>query len=108
MGENLQEHNESLRKVFLNIRENGLKLNKTKCQIRKQSTVFLWHIVLSEDIKTDPAKTKAITKMPLPRSVNKLQRFLGIVNYLGRVVPNLVEHTTLLRTLLKKYVLFKL
>ena len=80
--------------------ESGLKLNKTKCQIRKQSIVFLGHII-SSGIKIDPWKTEAITKMPLPRSVNELQKFLGMVNYLGKFIPNLAEYTTPLRNLLK-------
>ena len=101
-GKILQEHDERLRKVFLKIRENGLKLNKTKCQIRKQSIVFLGHIISSEGIKIDPSKTEAITKMPLPRPVNDLLRFLGMINYLGKFIPNLAEHATPLRNLLKK------
>ena len=107
-GKTLQEHDKCLRKVFLTIRESGLKLNKTKCQIRKQSIVFLGHIISSEVIKIDPSKTEAITKMPLPRSVNDLQRFLGMINYLGKFIPNLAEHATPLRNLLKKDVVFKL
>ena len=71
-GKTLHEHDECLRKVFLKIRESHLKLNKTKCQIRKQSIVFLGHIISSEGIKTDSSKTEAITKMPFPRSVNQL------------------------------------
>ena len=94
MGKFLQEHDERLRKIFLKIRESGLKLNKTKCQIRKQSIVFLGHIISSEGIKIDPSRTEAITKMPLPRSVNELQRFLGLVNYQGKFIPNLADHTT--------------
>ena len=82
MGKFLQEHDERLRKIFLKIRESGLKLNKTKCQIKKQSIVFLGHIISSEGIKIHPSKTEAITKIPLPRSVNELQRFLGMVSYL--------------------------
>ena len=101
-GKTLQEHDEHLRKVFLKIRESGLKLNKTKCQIRKQSIVFLGHIISSADIKIDPSKTEAITKIPLPRSVNELQKFLGKVNYLGKFISNLAEHTTPLCNLLKK------
>ena len=66
-GKTLQEHDEGLRKVLLKIRESGLKLNKTKCQIRKQSIVFFGHIISSEGIKIDPSKTEGITKMPLPR-----------------------------------------
>ena len=61
---------------------NSLKHNKTKCQSRKQSIVFLGHIISSEGIKIHPSKTEAITKIPLPRSVNELQRFLGMVSYL--------------------------
>ena len=68
-GKSFKEHDKCLRKVFLKIRECGLKLNKTKCQIRKESFVFLGHIILSGGIKMDPSKTEAITKMPLPRSV---------------------------------------
>ena len=55
-GRILQGHEERLRKIFLKIRENGLKLNKTKCQIRKQSIVFLGHIISLEGIKIDPSK----------------------------------------------------
>ena len=57
---------------------------------------------------THPSKTEAITKMPLPRSVNELQRFLGMVNYLGKFISNLARHTTPLHNILKKDVFFKL
>ena len=40
--------------------------------------------------------------MSLPRLVNELQRFLGMVDNLEKVIPNLAEHTTPLRNLLKK------
>ena len=46
--------------------------------------------------------------MPLPRSVNDLQRFLGMINYLGKCISNLAEHATPVRNLLKKDVVFKL
>ena len=55
-----------------------------------------------------PRKTESITKMPLPRSVSELQRFLGMVNYLEKFIPNLTEHTTPLRNLLQKDVVFEL
>ena len=84
----------------MKIRESGLKLNKINCQIRKQSIAFLGHTISSEGIKIDPSKTEGITIMPLPRSVNELQRFLGMV------IPNLAEHTTPVRKLVKKDVVF--
>ena len=107
-GKTLQEHDKPLRKVFLKIRESGLKLSKTKCQIRKKSIVFWGQIISSEVIKIDPSKTEAIAKVSLPRPVNELQRFVGMVNYLGKFIPNLTEHTTLVHNLLKEDFVFKL
>ena len=97
----LQEYEKRLRKFSLKIRGNGLKLHKTECQIRKQPVVFLGHIILSEGIKTDPSKNEAITKMPLPRPINELPRFIGMVKYRGKFMPNLVERTIPLRNLLQ-------
>ena len=91
-GKPLQEHHERLRKVFLKIKESGLKLNRTKCEIRKQSIVFLGHIISSEGNKIDASKPEAITKMPLLKSGNELQRFLGIANYLRKITR--VYHST--------------
>ena len=69
---------------------------------------ILRHIISSEGVKVDPAKIEAITKMPLLNSVNELQQFLGMITYLGKFIPNLADVTSLLRTLLKKEVEFKL
>ena len=57
---------------------------------------------LSEGIRVDPFKTNAITKMSIPQSLTELQRFLGMVNYLGKFIPNLAEVTAPLWALLKK------
>ena len=46
--------------------------------------------------------------MSLPRSVNELQRFLGMFDNLEKVTPNIAEHTTPLCNLLKKDVVFEL
>ena len=80
----------------------------SNCQFRKQLVVFLGHIILSEGIKIDPSKTQAITKMLLPQSVNELQRFLGMDNYLGKFIPYITKYTTPLCNLLKKNVAFEL
>ena len=89
-------------KSFLKKRESGLKLNKTKCQIRL--IVFLGRVICQMVLKLTPYKTEAAAKMPLPGSVNELQKFLGMVNCLGKFVLNFAEHTTLL----KKDVVFEL
>lgn len=39
--------------------------------------------------KTDPNKVKAITQMPSPTNVEGLHQVLGLVNYVGRFLPDL-------------------
>ncbi len=56
----------------------------------------------ADGMKPDPRKIEAITKMPVPTSRAELQRFLGMVNYLGKFIPNLSDETAPLRALLKK------
>ena len=46
--------------------------------------------------------------MPVLQSLTELQRSLGMVNYLGKFIPNLAEVTAPLRALLKKDVALNL
>ena len=52
--------------------------------------------------KADPRKVSAILDMPAPENKSDLQRFLGMVTYLGKFVPNLSEVSAPLRVLLEK------
>ena len=47
-------------------------------------------------------KIEAITNMPTPESPADLRRFLGMVQYLAKFVPNLVSNLSALRQLLVK------
>ena len=46
--------------------------------------------------------------MPTPKTKVELQQFLGIVNYLGKFLPNLAVVTTPLRELLQKDIEFRM
>ena len=90
-GKTRAEHDENLRKVMDRILESGLKLNKKKCVFGATEMTFLGHIVSAEGIKADPEKIKAITEMKTPENITELQRFLGMINYVGKFLPNLAE-----------------
>ena len=53
-------------------------------------------------MKPDPTKLDAILKMEDPQNVSQLRRWLGMVNYLGRFIPNLSEELKPLNSLLRK------
>ena len=52
-------------------------------------------------VRPDLAKVKAIQKVPIPKNVSDVRRFLGMVNQLGKFSPNLAEKTRPLRELLQ-------
>ena len=52
---------------------------------------FLGKVVSWEGIQPDPQKIKALTDMPVPKNKRELQTFLGIINYLGKFSPGMVE-----------------
>ena len=54
------------------------------------------HCIIKEDIVVDPKKVWAITDMPAPGTIGDLRRFLGMINYVGKFIPNL---TTVLKPL---------
>ena len=107
-GKTLAEHDNRFQNVLCKVRESGLKLNKNKCQFHKNTIVFLGHMISSEGIRVDPSKTYAITKMSIPQSLTELERFLGMVNYLGKFIPNFAEVTAPFQVLLKKGIVFNL
>lgn len=80
------EHNERLRKVMEHLETAGLKLNKEKCGAAKTTPP---HKIDAGGTQPDPAKVSTINKLMPPRNVNELRRVLGMVNYLGKCIPNL-------------------
>ena len=99
-----QQHDFILRKVLDRAREVNLKFNKSKCKFGQSEVSFIGHKISSKGLKVDPSKVDAIVKMESPKSVPELQRFLGMVNYLGSYVKNLSLETANLRSLLRKNV----
>ena len=58
---------------------------------------------MSQDgVKPDPRKVEEITELLVPTSNVELQRLLGLVNYLGKFIPNLSHETAPLCQLLRK------
>ena len=49
-----------LRQVFLRLREAGLKLKPSKCNLCSKGVEFLGHFVGAEGVRTDPTKTEKV------------------------------------------------
>ncbi|XP_054874059.1 uncharacterized protein K02A2.6-like [Amphiprion ocellaris] len=83
------EHDSRLEKVMQRIEAAGLKLNREKCLFKQKELRFLGHLIDQSGVWPDPGKVEAIQQLPPPTDVHDLRRVLGMVNYLGKYVPNL-------------------
>ena len=95
------EHDRRVRAVLHRLQEAGLTLNE-KCEFSKPSIRFLAHIIDGYGIHVDPQKTTAIAQFPDPSDITELQRFMGMVNHLGKFIPRLADLSEPLCQLLRK------
>ena len=96
------EHDARVGAVLFRLQRAGLTLNIQKCEFSQGRLKFLGHIVTAQGVHADPEKTRAIGHFPTPTTVTELQRFIGMVNQLGKFVPGLADTTAPLRHLLRK------
>ena len=101
-GINEEDHDQKLHKLFVRAREKGIVFNPSKCHIKQQEVTFFGNRYSKDGVSPDPKKIEAIVNLESPANVAQLQSFLGMLTYLAPFVPNLSEHTTELRKLLRK------
>lgn len=105
-GKTKQEHDKRLKNVFDRLRQENVKLNKDKCKIDVQQLKYLGHIISKDGITLDDSRIKAIVSMKSPKNRKELERFLGVINYVSKFIPNFQNLFSPLRSLLKKDVNF--
>ncbi|GAB1598786.1 hypothetical protein Ahia01_000155800 [Argonauta hians] len=103
-GSDYEEHNKNLDAFLVRCCERNIKLNPDKFQLRMSEISFMGHLITKDGLHSDPEKTRAINEMAPPCSLEELRRYLGLVNYLSKFLPNLTEVTAPMRNLTKKSV----
>lgn len=97
----LEQHKHHLELIFDRFQSFGITINPEKCVFASSHLDFLGHRIDSHGIRPLPDKATAILDYPLPQSTKSLRRFLGMVNYYGRFIPNCSELLSPLTDLLK-------
>ena len=65
---------------------------------------YAGHLLTSKDLEPDPAKIKAVCKVPTPTDQEGIGKFLAVDTYLSKFIPNLSEVEAWLWRLLKSEV----
>ena len=83
-GETKIQHDGRLLTLLETARMDNLLLNPDKIHFKSTDWKFFGHRLTPEGLKPDPEKVKAIVQMPPLQSIQSLQSFNGMVNYLKR------------------------
>ena len=98
----LQEHMINLEKVFQRLRESNFKIQMDKSEFLKLETAYLGHVIGRDGIKPNPDKITAVNKFPLPTNATEIKRFLGLLGYYRKFIPNFAKVTKPMTQCLKK------
>ena len=96
-----KEHLHHLRTVFERLQQCQLTLNLSKCNFAKSEVTFVGHIVSPNGIRPTDEKVKVIENFEKPKTVKQLRRFLGIINFYRRFIPQAAKHQASLYDYLK-------
>ncbi|BHF74435.1 hypothetical protein SprV_0501752100 [Sparganum proliferum] len=77
--------------MFDRLNKFGVVINPSKCVLCVPSLEFLGHQVDSEGLRPLPSKVEAVRNFPPPTFKRQVQRFLGMVNFYRRFLPNCVD-----------------
>lgn len=98
----LQEMMVNLEKVFTRLRESNFKIQMDKSEFLKLETNFLGHVICRDGVKPNPDKIKAIQNYPIPKTPTEIKRFLGLLGYYRKFIPDFARLTKPLTQCLKK------
>ncbi|GBM82499.1 Transposon Ty3-G Gag-Pol polyprotein [Araneus ventricosus] len=98
----LEEHLDNLKQVFDILRKFGLVLNRDKCDFAVENLSFLGHKIDKYGITPLPEKVEAISNFPRPKTVQDLRRFLCMLNFFRRFLPQAAQKQLPLQKMLGK------
>ena len=100
-GRTQEEHDQRLRLVLDRFRANDLRLNPAKCLFRRNHLKYFGHVVSDRGVEADAEKLRAVAAMKQPQNREELQRYMGMIAYLAKFLPNHSQISAPLRCLLR-------
>ena len=107
LGRSFSEHLQNLQVVFHRMRQAGLTLKPSKCDLLKQKVQYLGHIVSKDGISVDPMKVNKVQAWPIPKTIQAVRQFLGFCSYCCRSIQKFAQITKPLHKLTEQNAKFK-
>jgi len=106
--ENSKEHLKKLQDcVIKRLKEHNVTINFSKSITMVNEISYLGYKINSNGIQPDEQLTQKVKAINVPNSKADVERFMGLVNYFGRLIPNVAEISSPLNDLRKRSTNFK-
>lgn len=99
-GKDDSEHNTRCTKVLNIFKERNILLNQDKCVFNVKAIKFLGHELSPDGIKPLDKYRKIVDNFREPISIEEVQSFLGLINYVNKWIPDMATKSEPLRKLL--------
>ena len=97
------EHQKQVKIVLKRVREIDLQLNVSKCEFEIKSTKYLNFIIeINKSIAMDSVKIEIIADWEVPKTVKKVQKFLGFFSFYRKIIKKNSQLIMFLTNLVKK------
>lgn len=93
-------HEYHLRQLFTRLKEYGMSINPSKCIFGVEEVNFLGYNISAHGTKPLSVRIEAVKSFPAPKNVKELRRFLGMINFYRRFLPNAAKLQAPLHSLL--------
>lgn len=95
-SETEEENYKNVEAVLQRIHDAGLTITVAKCAFFQEEIDFLGYTVSKDGIRPRAEKVKAMLEFPLPENVSQLRRYLGMMNFYRRCIPQAAAAQALL------------
>ena len=86
-----EEHLERMRVIFDRLREHGLKLKPSKCEVFKTEINYLAHHVSKKGVQPSKKNLESIAQCPPPDTYTKVKSFVGLVGHYRRFIKGFAK-----------------
>ena len=97
-----QDHIDTLRQLFIRIRDAGLTVRPTKCFIGFRSLEFVGHRIGEGKVEIEAEKVEKVRNAERPKTKKQLRSFLGLVSWFSSFIKGYADLASPLTELTRK------